>query len=209
MKDYSQYGESKLIYDILNKIGTLNRYAVEFGASDGYWLSNIRMFLEDGWDGLQMEGGPKSGVNGVVNEFITKENINLLFDKYNVPEKFDILSIDIDGNDYWVWREINKTPNIVVIEYNSNFDKNTSVTIEYNAENMFDGSYGYGASFKAMCSLATEKGYYLYAELGFNNLIFVKKEFEKILPPIYNDEYLILPVHQHGQDLRNKKFIQV
>jgi hypothetical protein len=83
MKDYSQYGESKLIYDILNKIGTLNRYAVEFGASDGYWLSNIRMFLEDGWNGLQMEGGTKSGVNGVVNEFITKENINFLLDKYN------------------------------------------------------------------------------------------------------------------------------
>jgi hypothetical protein len=60
-----------------------------------------------------------------------------------------------------------------------------------------------------MCSLASEKGYYLYAELGFNNLVFVKKEFEKILPSIYNDEYLILPVHQHGQDLKNKKFIQV
>jgi hypothetical protein len=209
MKDYSQHGESKLLYEIVNKIGTINNYGVEFGASDGYWFSNIRMFLDMGWTGLQMEGKEGPELNGVVNEFITRENINELLEKYGVPEKFDILSIDIDGNDYWVWKEIKKEANIVVIEYNSNFDKDTSVSLEYNIDNSFNGSYGYSASFKAMCSLAKEKGYYLYSELGFNNLIFVKNEFIEKLPSIYIDENLKLPEYQHGRNLGDKKFIEV
>ena len=78
MKDYSQHGESTVINKIVEKIGTLNKYGVEFGASDGYWFSNLRMFLDSGWVGLQMEGGDKAGSNGVVKEFITKENINFI-----------------------------------------------------------------------------------------------------------------------------------
>lgn len=209
MKDYSQHGESLLIKNILDKIGIINNYGVEFGASDGYWLSNLRMFLEIGWDGLQMEGGDKAGVNGVVKEFITRENVNYLFDKYNVPDKFDILSIDTDGNDYWIWKEIRKEANVVVIEYNSNFSKDESVALEYDENHSFNGSRAYSASFKAMCSLADSKGYYLYQEKGFNNLIFVKKEFIQICPPIYDDSLLILPLHQHGEDIGTKKFLTV
>lgn len=209
MTDYSQHGESKILKNIIDNIGELNRYAVEFGASDGYWLSNIRMFFDEGWTGIQMEGGPKAGVNGVFQEFITKENINSLFDKYEVPDKFDILSIDIDGNDYWIWEEINRNPNVVIIEYNSNFDKNVSVSLEYDPQNSFDGSYAYSASFKAMCSLAEKKGYYLYCEIGFNNLIFIKKDFIKILPSIFDENSLILPEIQHGREIGNRKFIVV
>ena len=55
MTDYSQHGESKILKNIIDNIGELNRYAVEFGASDGYWLSNIRMFFDEGWTGIQME----------------------------------------------------------------------------------------------------------------------------------------------------------
>ena len=209
MEDYSQYGESKILKNIIDTIGEKNKYAVEFGASDGYWLSNIRMFLDQGWNGLQMEGGEKAGINGVFREFVTKENINSLLDKYNVPEKFDILSIDIDGNDYWIWEEINRNPNIVVIEYNSNFDKEISISLEYDPNNVFDGSYAYSASFKAMCSLAEKKGYYLYCEVKFTNLIFVNKEFLEKLPSIFNIDLLNLPEIQHGRDIGNRKFVEV
>lgn len=209
MKDYSQHGESTLIKSIVEKIGTINSFGVEFGASDGFWLSNLRMFLEKGWTGLQMEGGDKAGQNGVQKEFITRENINSLLDKYKVPERFDLLSIDIDGNDYWIWKEITRIPNIVIIEYNSNFDKEVSVSLEYNPENSFDGSHAYSASFRAMVNLAKDKGYYLYAETGFNNLIFVKNEFQQIAPSIFNNDSLKLPEYQHGRNLGNKKFIDV
>jgi len=209
MKDYSQHGESLVLEELFEKIGLINSYGVEFGASDGYWLSNLRFFLEaKQWAGLQMEG-VKHPINGVVNEFITAENINSLFQKHNVPERFDLLSIDIDGNDYWVWREIKSIPSVVVIEYNSNFDVDTDLVLEYNPNNSFDGSYAYSASAKALCRLSETKGYYLYDELGYCNLIFVKSEYAPVAPPKVTLDTLRdrLPYYQHGRNLGNKRFI--
>ena len=209
MKDYSQHGESIILKEIIEKIGEENKFCVEFGASDGYWFSNVRMFLDNGWNGLQMDGGSKAGVNGVHKEFITKDNINDLFDKYSVPNTFDILSIDIDGNDYWVWDEINRNPNVVIIEYNSNFDIDTSVSLEYNESHSFDGTHAYSASFKALCSLAEKKGYYLYSEVAYCNLIFINKKFIDKSPSIFDKSLLNLPRYQHERELKNKKFVIV
>jgi hypothetical protein len=210
LKDYSQAGESLILWDVFQKIGAKNKFAVEFGASDGYWLSNIRTFLENGWSGLQMEGvsEPK---NEVKSEFVTKDNINLLFKKYSVPENFDLLSIDIDGNDYWVWKNLEYNPSAVIIEYNSNFSKTVSVALEYDETHTFDGSYAYSASFKAYEKLAEKKGYYFYAEVRHTNLIFIKNEYRGMLgqhPSISNIEKL--PIYDHGQVLKKeKRFIEV
>jgi hypothetical protein len=209
MKDYSQHGESNLLNELINKIGTENKFCVEFGASDGYWFSNVRMFLDMGWQGLQMEGSIESPVNGVKKEYITKENINELFKKYNVPHYFDILSIDIDGNDYWVWKEIKNEPNVVIIEYNSNFSKSDSYVLEYDPNQSFDGSYAYSASFLAMKKLGEEKGYYLYSENSYCNLIFVHEKFKSIAPSIFNEDNLILPHNQHTRDLKGKRFLEI
>lgn len=210
LKDYSQAGESTILWEIFQKIGTRSKFAVEFGASDGYWLSNIRMFLDNGWTGLQMEGisEPK---NGVKSEFITKDNINNLFKKYNVPQNVDLLSIDIDGNDYWVWKNLEYSPTVVVVEYNSNFDKNTSVALEYDEKHTFDGTYAYSASFRAYEKLATQKGYYFYAEARHTNLIFVKNEFRDILGTHSSTTNVNnLPIRDHGQTLNpGKRFIEV
>jgi hypothetical protein len=205
MNDYSQHGESKILKDIFDKIGTFNNYGIEFGASDGFYLSNFRMFLETGWKGLQLDG-LEDEKNEVKKEFITKENINLIFDKYEVPQKFDLLSIDIDGNDYWVWENINRNPNVVIIEYNSNFEHNKSVSLNYKENRIFDGTYAYGASLAAMEKLAKKKGYYLYTEVAFNNLIFIREEFFNKLPPIYNKDLLCLPFKQHKQELTSENF---
>jgi hypothetical protein len=210
MNDYSQYGESLILWNIFEKIGTRSKFAVEFGASDGFWLSNIRMFLENDWNGLQMEGISNTK-NNVKNEFITKDNINLLFEKYGVPEDLDLLSIDLDGNDYWVWKNINYHPSVVIIEYNSNFHKDISVALEYDENHRFDGSHAYGASFRAYENLAKSKGYYFYCETAFTNLIFVSEEYREILgthTSIRNIESL--PYQMHGQTLHeNKRFIGV
>lgn len=206
MKDYSQHGESLVLNSLFEKIGTVEKYGVEFGASNGYHLSNLRFFLESGWTGLQMEGFVNTG-SEVKQEFITKENINELFDKYQVPQIFDLLSIDIDGNDYWVWKEINREPNVVIVEYNSNFPVDLSVALEYNPNHTFDGSHAYSASFKAFCNLAEQKGYYLYQEVAYCNLIFVKNIFKQIAPSLFTN--ISLPFHQHGQNLHGKKFITV
>lgn len=210
MIDYSQFGESKILWDIFEKIGTRSKFAVEFGAADGYRGSNIRMFLENGWKGLQVEG-VSDVKNNVKREFITKDNINDLFQKYEVPNDLDLVTIDIDGNDFWVWKALTYDPAVVVIEYNSNFQKDVSVSLEYDENHRFDGSYAYGASFKAYDNLAKEKGYYFYAEVSFANLIFVKDEFRENLgthSSISNVEKL--PVVNHAQALaHDKKFIRV
>ena len=207
MKDYSQYGESTILSDIFDKIGTSNKFCVEFGASDGYWLSNVRMFIENGWDSLQMDYNNKDN-NEVKKEFITTENINDLFSKYSVPEEFDLLSIDMDGNDYWIWKELRYYPSVVIIEYNSNFTHGDCVTLEYDPGQTFDGTYAYSASLKALKKLAEEKGYFLHKEIAFTNLIFVRDKFKGLLEEL--DETTVnLPFHHHEQTLRNKKFIKV
>lgn len=209
MKDYSQFGESKVLYQIFEKIGTHNKYGVEFGASDGYWLSNLRMFLDIGWTGLQMEG-VEENKNDVKSEFVTRENINYLFEKYDVPNKFDLLSIDLDGNDYWIWKEIKYEPNVVIIEFNAHFDKDARVVIEYDDKHVWDFTFAYGASFKAMCELAESKGYYLYNQHEFVDLIFIKKEFESTLPSIFDHSSFDIPKNFFPRTLKNnKKFIEL
>lgn len=210
MKDYSRNGESLVLKQIFEKIGIYNKTGVEFGAGNGFTHSNLRMFILEDWVGIQFDSNVnKKESNGVNCEFITKENVNIIFDKYNVPQKFDFLSIDIDGNDYWVWKEINRKPNVVIIEYNCNFDKNVSLALKYNPKNIWDGSYGYSASFKAMCNLAETKGYYLYYETSFANLFFVSNEFKEILPPIIDIDKLDLPRTMYNMGITEKIFIEV
>jgi hypothetical protein len=207
MKDYSQYGESSMLLEIFNKIGIINNYAVEFGASDGYWLSNIRMFIDQGWNYLQMDTDPKEGI-GIKKEFITAENINEILDKHKVPVTFDLLSIDIDGNDYWVWKEIKRKPSIVIIEYNSNFSIDESVALEYNPSHSWDRTFAYSASISALKKLGQDKGYFLHKEVSFTNLIFIDNKFKDLLEEL--DIYTLkLPFHHHDQILVGKKFIKV
>ena len=197
MRDYSQYGESTIINEIFKKIGTINNFVVEFGASDGFWLSNARMFIEMGWGSLQMDG-LKTPINDVKSEFITAENINDIFEKYNVPSNFDLLSIDIDGNDYWVWKNLNYNPNVVIIEYNSNFDLTESYVLKYNPKHIFSTENGYySASLKALVKLGAEKGYFLHKEVAHTNLIFVKKDLKNYIEECdYNN--IDLPKHNHS-----------
>lgn len=164
--DYSQHGESTVIAGIFAVIGTRSRHAVEFGAGDGWRLSNIRMFMEWGWSGTQWDA----------ETWVTAENVNDLFAEYRVPEDVDLVSIDIDGNDYWVWKALRWEPAVMVIEYNAYFPPGTSVALEYDPHQTFDNTYAYSASLDAMCDLAHDKGYFLAAEVGAANLIFVRSE---------------------------------
>lgn len=197
MKDYSQHGESLIINDIFKKIAPINKVMVEFGASDGYWLSNIRMFIEMGWNGLQFEGITNPS-NGVKKEFITKENVNEIFKKYEVPKEFDILSIDIDGNDYWIWETLEFTPSVVIIEYNSNFSIEQSYALRYNENHSFHKNNSYSASFTAMKKLGKNKGYFLYSEVRFTNMIFIHNKYKSYFEE-FDESELKLPETKHKE----------
>ncbi len=176
---YSQKGEDGVLARIFECIGPTNRRFVEFGAWDGILCSNTaHLRLDHGWSGLLMEGNPERSNEHVVHEFITRENIDALLTKYHVPATFDLLSIDIDGNEYWVWKAIQRhRARVVVIEYNIFFGNDVSVTIPYDAGHVWDQSYYHGASLAALEKLGREKGYALvHSESYSPNAFFIADE---------------------------------
>jgi len=203
-KFFSQNGEDGIIDYIFSKIGTTNKFSVEFGVGDGFESNTAYLLEKKNWKGLMMDYGSddKIHVSNIIkkswknknlglkknfkkdvkfikkiisrgersksfqfdikNERVTAENIQNLFAKYDVPTHFDLLSIDIDFNDYWVWKSIvDYFPRVVVIEYNSSIPPTESKVVPYNPESVWDGTNYFGASLLALKNLASLKGYTL------------------------------------------------
>jgi hypothetical protein len=161
-REYSQNGEDGIIEAITGMVGVTNRFCVEFGVEDGLQSNTRYLVQKKHWTGLWMDGGEYPPELKVMREFITAENIEDLFRKYNVPESFDLLSIDIDGNDYWVWKAITHFhPRIVIVEYNAHIPPGESKTIPYDPAFVWDKTDYYGASLLALKKLGESKGYSL------------------------------------------------
>lgn len=116
--------------------------------------------------------------------FITSENINNILKKSGIHSEIGLLSIDVDGNDYWIWKAINCiNPAIVICEYNFRFGADRAVTIPYDpgfvrSESHYSMIY-YGASLKALTSLAEQKGYVLVGcNSAGNNAFFIRKDLK-------------------------------
>ena len=188
---YSQHGEDGIIEEIFNRIGSTNKYFVEFGAEKG--LENNTLFLLiKNWRGSWIEGNDEyvrfiknkfefllqKGALSVIQSFITAENIEDTFRILSVPSEFDLLSIDIDGNDYWVWKAIkNYSPRVVVIEYNAIFRPPTQYVIKYEPFKKFEITRSFGASLQSLYLLAEEKGYKLVAcNFAGGNAFFVRSD---------------------------------
>ncbi|MCO6161768.1 hypothetical protein [Flavobacterium sp. NRK F7] len=191
---FSQRGEDGIIQYIINKIEIPNPIFIEFGV-ETYVESNTRFLLmNNNWSGLVIDGSKKN-INFIKNDFIywkynvtavesfiTKDNINSLISNYTKIEDIGLLSVDIDGNDYWVWQAIDTIkPRIVICEYNSAFGANKKVTVPYkenfvrNKEH-FSELY-FGASLAAFCDLADQKGYdFIGTSSAGVNAYFVRKE---------------------------------
>lgn len=179
---YSQGGEDGVLLRIFERIGIRERFFVEFGACDGLDLSNTaNLRLNHGWSGLLMEGGDRADGVLVRREHVDAENVEALFRKYAVPRDFDLLSIDIDGNDYWVWKAIESfSPRVVIMEYNVFFMPDTAKTMAYDSDHLWDEKYFrfyHGASLAALEKLGRQKGYVLaYTEPYCPNAIFVRRD---------------------------------
>src|SRR5436190_5930337 len=174
---YSQNGEDGLLRIIFDKIKTTNRFCVEFGIHSNE--GNTIYLKMQNWNCLWMDGSG-DGIH-VKKEFITAENINDLFAKYNVPHEFDLLSIDIDTNDYWVWSAIkNYSPRVVVMEYNSSIPWTESKSTSYDPTARWDGTDYFGASLLALKNLGDSKGYTLITcDSGGVNAFFVRNDLVK------------------------------
>jgi hypothetical protein len=162
MGKYAQFDEEEKIEEIFSKIGTTNKFFVEIGCHEIPLISNTCLLKEQGWIGhwIDQEEHP-----AIIQERITAENINEVLEKYNVPDKPDLLSLDIDGMDYWIWKALKMKPRVVIIEYNSQRESGVwEYDPEYRmGEKPIPGYYlQYGASKDEMVKLGKEKGYKLY-----------------------------------------------
>lgn len=184
--EFSQQGEDGVIEKILDVIPEHDNWCVEFGAWDGIHLTNTRYLIESrGYSGVLVEANPQKyrdlqrnydGRSHVhtMNQFVgfeKNDNLDHLLSSTPIPQEFDLLSIDIDGNDYHVWSAMSKyRPKVVVIEFNPTIP--TPVRFVQTA----DPSVSQGASLLSLVELGKEKGYELVSVLPWNAL-FVQKEY--------------------------------
>ena len=191
-KVYSQWGEDGIIQYLINNITIPNKYFIEFGV-ENYVESNTRFLIKNNnWSGLVIDGN-KTNIDYIkkdalywkydltaLHAFIAKDNINQIFIDNGVQGEIGLLSIDIDGNDYWIWKNIEViSPLIVICEYNSIFGKDLAVTVPYKEDfqrtkEHFSNLY-FGASLKALYLLAKEKGYnFIGTTSAGNDAFFVR-----------------------------------
>ena len=197
LKVFSQFGEDGIIDFLVKKIDLKTRTFVEFGVED-YEESNTKFLLEaKNWKGLVFDSS-QTFIDTIkkkdfywrnnliaVKAFITVENIDNLIKKNFLHKEVGLMSIDIDGNDYWVWKAIESyKPAIVIVEYNARFGYQKSVSIPYKEK--FDrisehhSSIYFGASLAALHKLGKEKGYSLVGtNLNGNNSFFIRDDLIK------------------------------
>jgi hypothetical protein len=193
---FSQFGDDGIIQYLIHQavLKDEQRTFVEFGV-ENYREANTRFLLvNNNWRGLVMDSNDRhiAGVRSqniywkydltAVPAFVDKDNINRLLSENSVTGEIGLLSIDIDGNDYWVWESIEViTPVIVIVEYNSLFGNRYPVTVPYDPRfRRLDAHYSglyWGCSLPALAFLAKRKGYaFVGCNSVGNNAYFVRED---------------------------------
>ena len=190
-KVFSQNDEDGIIREIFRRIGTTNKYFVEIGVGNG--LENNSLFLIlDGWKGIWVDGD-RTNCNFIKNKFnflvdtniltirdnfVDDSNINEIFIESLVLKEIDLLSIDIDGNDYHIFKALNATsPRVVVIEYNAKFPPPILWVMKYNPKHVWNGTDYCGASLKSYERLFANRGYSLVGcNITGGNAFFVRND---------------------------------
>ncbi len=202
---FSQFGEDGIILWLIDKIPNIKKVFVEIGTQD-YWESNTRYLLKSKkWKGYLIEAS-KEQIDKIkkqriywqsdikaIEAFVNKENINEII-KNNIDEtNIGLLSIDIDGNDYWVLEKIdNLSPTFIVCEYNSIFGDLSKISIPYKKDferkkSHFSNLY-FGASLNSFKFMLGNKGYsFLGTSTTGVNAFFVKREFESLFKSIIEE----------------------
>jgi len=211
-KLFSQFEEDGLLLYLFSLLGMTKKTFIEFGADDGINSNSANLYFHHDFEGLFIDGNEKALERGryffqkygnkkikqpvFEQAFITAENINEIFEKAGFTGEIGLLSIDIDGNDYWVWKAIEVvSPQVVIIETHNEFGMN-DIIVPYDPDYFYPGKHPtyHGASPVAMTKLAKKKGYRLVGanELGFN-LIYLRND----LLPDEISEITVNAVLQH------------
>ena len=218
-KLFSQFEEDGLLLYIFSLIENPNRTFIEFGSDDGINSNTANLYYNHDFTGLYMDGNEKALSRGryffkrhanrntaqplFKQAMITAENINQLIISSGIKGEIGLLSIDLDGNDYWVWKAIEcVSPQVVIIETHNEFGMN-DIIVPYDPNYFYPGKHPtyHGASPVAMTKLAKHKGYRLVGanELGFN-LIYVREDLiPELLPEVSIESVLQHPSNKEAK----------
>jgi hypothetical protein len=197
LKVTSENGEDGILLHILSHVGVTDRRVVELGVGDITKCNSTNLALAFGWSGLLLDGSdmlveaaerfyagrlPGGGSVRAVRSWLTPENIDSVLAQNGFEGEIDLLSVDIDGNDYWIWKAIKVIDaRVVVVEYNASFGSEEVLIARYDERfNRFDldprGWY-HGASLAALENLGRAKGYVLVGcDSSGHNAFFVRRD---------------------------------
>jgi len=221
-KKTSQNNEDGIIEFIFNKIGLKKINFVEIGFD--FYQNNSLNFLNKVKKGLYIDGSEEKVIKlksiiallypfrniKVVKKFIDKDNLNLIIDNhFHNGEEIDFFSIDVDGNDYYLFEDLQVRPKVICIEYNFSFGPNMKCSVPYDKNFTWEvGSSYFGASLNALCQLANRKGYYLIAlESHCVNAFFIRSDLKNKFKLINNIENFRTPKYYSIDEIMNKKKI--
>jgi hypothetical protein len=188
MRFYSQNGEDGIVQLLLAAVGTETRKTVEICAGDGVECNSANLIVTHGWTGLLVDGGDELVTRGrrfyednaetwywpptLLQSWVTRDNVNALVHDAGFSGDIDVLTIDLDGVDYWIWEALDCVRSrIVIVEYNAGWGPEEAMTVPYSDSFAWEhGSQYFGASLGAMITLARRKGYRFVGtnSYGFN-----------------------------------------
>lgn len=220
---YSQEGVDGLLLQIFSKIGAVRRRFVEIGCGDGRECNTANLSLNLGWSGALIDSDElrlasarkfygrmlqhKSAEVRIVNAHLTPENVNQVVAAAGESGEIDLLSTDVDGNDYWIWKALSVVePRVVVAEYNASFGPEAAVTVPYDpnfeCSKAHPSGFYHGASLAALSKLGAAKGYALVAvESQGVNAVFVRQSLaEGVFPTLHSIEAYV-PHFQRGKKM--------
>ncbi len=214
---FSQFGEDGIISWLSYQIPDINKTFLEIGTQD-YWESNTRFLIQSqNWKGYLIEAS-NSEVNKIkkqslywkknltaINEFVNCENINSILKKNLKSNNLGLLSLDIDGNDYWIMKEANIDSDLIVCEYNPIFGDIYEITIPYEKD--FDrnkkhySNLFFGCSIRALIELMKKKNYdFLGTNSQGMNAFFVNKKKNKYFEKKIQQQKIYFPITREGRE---------
>jgi len=223
-KGFSQFGDDGIIQYLIHNLDHKHKTFIEFGV-ENYMESNTRFILQNNnWSGFIMDCS-QGNINELARSyffwkhdleaccaFVTKENINDLLKKsIDKWGGVDLLHIDIDGNDYWVWEAItNILPTIVIIEYNSVFGIERAITVPYDSDffrtNAHFSNLYWGSSLKALYLLAKQKGYeFIGCNRAGMNAYFIRSDaMNQLVRKMSLEDGYVLSKYRESRDKSGK-----
>lgn len=236
-RSYSQNGEDGILWYIFSLLGTVSRRSVEICAGDGTQCNTANLILNHGWEGLLIDGKEQNVVTGkafysahpntfsyppsFVHAWVTKDNVNELVQQHGFEGEIDLLSLDLDGVDYWIWEAINVIrPRVAVVEAQVIWGADRSVTVPYRSDFRAEYVNGFGvysgASLPALVKLGRTKGYRLIGTQSYGyNAFFMRDDVGgSLFPEVTAEECLTHSFVRWAQEtllplVRDKEWIEV